>query len=94
MKVRKNQESFYILGSLLQLIHKHLAIGKTIPAKSGKFEAFFSMRSPLYRLNSYFERNIVGRSLFTFHKTRTHVPHPVLLLASRKLFTVNKYMLN
>jgi hypothetical protein len=80
MKVGKTRESFYILGFLLQLTHKSLAIWKKIPAKSCKFEAFFSMRNPLYRLKSHFERNRVVWALFTFHKTRTHVPHPVFFI--------------
>jgi hypothetical protein len=52
MKVEKTRESFYIVGSLLQLTHKNLTIQKKIPSKSGKFQPYFSLRNPLYRLKS------------------------------------------
>jgi len=52
MKVEKTRESFYIVGSLLQLTHKNLTIQKKFPSKSGKFQPYFSLRNPLYRLKS------------------------------------------
>jgi hypothetical protein len=53
-KVFFKEKCFNTLDYLLKLIIKNMAIWKKIIKKSVKFGAIFSMKNPLYSLQSYF----------------------------------------
>jgi hypothetical protein len=51
---KRKEESFFIIGYLLELIIKIWRFGKKKSSKSGEFLSFFSMKNPLFRLESYY----------------------------------------
>jgi len=94
MKVGKKKNPSICWDLYSNIFVKSDDLKKKSLSKSGKFGAFLSMRNPLYRLKSYYERNTVVDALLTFHKPGPMSLIQYFFLASRKLFNVNKSMLN
>jgi hypothetical protein len=91
----KTKESFYILASLLELIHKNLMIWKKNPFKIWQiWGIFFPWEILCIGWNHIMKKNTVAGPLLAFHKPLPMSLIQYFFLPSRNLFSVNKSMLN